>query len=313
MVRERRGTEGLADDPLRNDLLRLRRRDHADDAVALARLASIYDRLSRASLEARPRRSLPSCEAALEAAIEFLLGGAPARAPDPNSSPRSWDRPRTSSRPRWAMRRICPFRSGVKSLPRRRPEPRGRGRGRDSANVDQLRRRAMRRPNDQCQRGDPLAAPLRDHLQHRRNGQRQSRGRRRRRERGARGGRRFAGINHRLHHKRAATRLKLDLELAPGEAEAEPIVAEVSYPEWDWKRQIYRPSYCRIVAGPAPETGEDWVADAQMQRHIRQVRRRARRTRATSRSPSSWTSPYPRTPGSTAGACWTSRRAHCSP
>ena len=75
------------------------------------------------------------------------------------------------------------------------------------------------------------------------------------------------------HRKRASTRLKLDLELAPAEAETEPIVAEISYPEWDWKRQVYRPDYCRVVAGPAPEKGEDWVPDAEMQRRIRQVRR----------------------------------------
>ena len=75
--------EGLADDPLRNDLLRLRAAFETT-RTTLERwpgLASIYERLSRASLEARPKRSLPSCEAALEAAIQSLLGGAPAREP----------------------------------------------------------------------------------------------------------------------------------------------------------------------------------------------------------------------------------------
>lgn len=75
------------------------------------------------------------------------------------------------------------------------------------------------------------------------------------------------------HHKRAATRLKLDLDLAPPSAENGAIIAEQAYPEWDGRRQNYRRDYCRVIAETASEEGEDWAPDADMQQRIRQVRR----------------------------------------
>src|SRR5690606_3460365 len=38
------------------------------------------------------------------------------------------------------------------------------------------------------------------------------------------------------HQKRASTRLKLDLDLAPPATEDGAIVADITYPEWDWRR-----------------------------------------------------------------------------
>ena len=153
--------EGLADDPLRNDLLRLRAAVETTRAT-LARwpgLAPIYDRLSRASLEARPRRSLPSCEAALEAAIEFLLGGAPARAPDPKFLAAIRGTTPDLSPPAapmgYATYLPVPVWGEIAETGGQSREDADEEGG-DSANVDQLRRRAMRRPNDQSQRGDPL-------------------------------------------------------------------------------------------------------------------------------------------------------------
>jgi nitric oxide reductase NorD protein len=37
--------------------------------------------------------------------------------------------------------------------------------------------------------------------------------------------------------KRPATRLKLDLDLAPRETDTAPLFAERSYPEWDWNKR----------------------------------------------------------------------------
>ena len=236
-----------------------RGRDHTDDAVALA--------WSRADLRSPEPGLSRSAAKALASELRGRAGGGHrvlarrrtrprARSEVPRHDP---DRPGPPSRPRWAMRRICPFRSGAKS-PRRAARA-----ARTRTRKGQLGQRRSAAPARHAAsersvpaRGSAFAAPLRDHLQHRRNGQRQSRGRRRRRERARAAADDLPELTIGFHHKRAATRLARS-RARPGEAEAEPIVAEVSYPEWDWKRQIYRPSYCRVVAGPAPETGEDWV------------------------------------------------------
>src|SRR5205814_7419946 len=70
-----------------------------------------------------------------------------------------------------------------------------------------------------------------------------------------------------------STRLKLDIDLAPREADTKPLAAELSYPEWDWKRQAYHRDYCRVLNVSSPEEGGDWTPDAVTQRNIRKVRR----------------------------------------
>ncbi|MFL7905889.1 hypothetical protein ACJ41P_32525 [Azospirillum argentinense] len=40
------------------------------------------------------------------------------------------------------------------------------------------------------------------------------------------------------HERKASTKLKLDLDLASEEADVAPLRAEITYPEWDWKRRL---------------------------------------------------------------------------
>ncbi|HEY0832890.1 MAG TPA: VWA domain-containing protein, partial [Azospirillum sp.] len=75
------------------------------------------------------------------------------------------------------------------------------------------------------------------------------------------------------HERRASTKLRLDLDLPAAEAEAEPLRAEITYPEWDWKRRRYLPDHCRVIAEPAATEGEDWRPDEDALRRIRLVRR----------------------------------------
>jgi nitric oxide reductase NorD protein len=75
------------------------------------------------------------------------------------------------------------------------------------------------------------------------------------------------------HDRRPAASLKLDLDLAPASAEATPLRAELTYPEWDYRRRIYHPDHCRVIAESAAEEGEDWTPDESALRRIRQVRR----------------------------------------
>jgi len=73
--------------------------------------------------------------------------------------------------------------------------------------------------------------------------------------------------------RKASTKLKLDLEIAPPAADTTPIRAEITYPEWDYSRGVYHKDHCRVVAEPASEEGEDWEPDEATSRRIRRVRR----------------------------------------
>ncbi len=75
--------------------------------------------------------------------------------------------------------------------------------------------------------------------------------------------------------RRAAGRVRLELDLpASAAASSAPLAARLTYPEWDWHRQRYRPSYCAVWPQTAAETGESWVPDPAVRRHIAHVRRR---------------------------------------
>jgi nitric oxide reductase NorD protein len=262
-------------DPLQKDIASLRV-VQATTQRALQHwpgLRGFYARLCTASIAVRPKRRLPRTEAAVEAVIETLLGGTPATPPDLHlvaaikgeadlaglTAPREYAP--FLPVPLWGE--IATAKSGG-SVADANDE------GGESVAVDQLRRRASRRDCEQTPRGDPLLLhrfetifSLAEMVNVNRSVEDDD-------QKGARqAAEDLPELTISAHHKRAATRLKLDLELAPAAAESTPLIAEVSSPEWDYKRQ----HYCRVIAGPAAETGADWTPDAEMQRRIRQVRR----------------------------------------
>lgn len=75
------------------------------------------------------------------------------------------------------------------------------------------------------------------------------------------------------HQRRAATRLKFDLDLAPQDVDPTRLIAELSYPEWDYRRMCYHRNHCAVSAQTAPEEGEQWEPDAAARRRIRRIRR----------------------------------------
>jgi nitric oxide reductase NorD protein len=75
------------------------------------------------------------------------------------------------------------------------------------------------------------------------------------------------------HWRKPASKLKLELDLAPNAADTAPVSGEHLYPEWDCRLNAYRKDYCRVITGTAPEEGENWVADAELKKRIRRVRR----------------------------------------
>ncbi len=260
-------------DPLRADLLRIRAAAATTQAAleAWPGLRRVHLRLAAASLAVRPRRSLPRVEAAVEALIEALLA-------EPEAMPRLIGTSEVAGLAR-APRRYRSFLPvplwGEVMADAARPrgaeaeEPGG-----ESAPVDKRRRRASRRSSDQSGRGDPLILhrfetifSLSEMVNVNRKVEDDD-------EDSARqAARELPDLTIGANDKRAATRLKLDLDLAPPEAEDAPIVAEFTYPEWDWRRGALRPDYCRVFAAPASEEGEEWRPDAAMQRRIHQVRR----------------------------------------
>lgn len=70
--------------------------------------------------------------------------------------------------------------------------------------------------------------------------------------------------------KRAATRLRLHLDLSPADADHEALAAEFTYPEWNHQSQTYMKDHCRVLEAPPQETGETFVPDP---KRIREVRR----------------------------------------
>ena len=75
--------------------------------------------------------------------------------------------------------------------------------------------------------------------------------------------------------KKAATRLKIDLDLAPTDVDREIISDVHVYPEWDYRIGSYLPSHARILECTADVTPASlgWQPGPQMERRIRDVRR----------------------------------------
>ena len=70
--------------------------------------------------------------------------------------------------------------------------------------------------------------------------------------------------------KRAATRLRLHLDLSPADADHEALAGEYTYPEWNHQSRSYMKDHCRVLEAPPMDTNVPFVPDPQ---RIREVRR----------------------------------------
>ncbi|MCW8969807.1 MAG: VWA domain-containing protein [Rhodospirillales bacterium] len=75
------------------------------------------------------------------------------------------------------------------------------------------------------------------------------------------------------HQKKTATRIRLDLDLPPDAVDEQRLLAKLTYPEWDCRKERMLPKHCAVYIQTAPETGESWKPDAEQKRRIRKVRR----------------------------------------
>ncbi|WP_226553211.1 nitric oxide reductase activation protein NorD [Celeribacter naphthalenivorans] len=73
------------------------------------------------------------------------------------------------------------------------------------------------------------------------------------------------------HNRKAATRLRLHLDLSPSDAEHERLAGTHVYPEWNHRTRSYMEGHCRVLEAPVvPGAGDGFRPDP---RHIRAVRR----------------------------------------
>lgn len=266
------------EDPLRDDLYRLRAAMRITRATLAAwpGLIPVYSRLRRATLDERPRRNLPDLEGKIEKVILYLLSDiTPLSDPifDAIMGDDELDASFTAPRgyhtflpvPLWGDIKIDAAGAAGADV----DEPGG-----DSIAVDAKRRTGVRKSTDRSDRGDPLMLhrfetifSIAEMINVNRDVDDDD-------EEGARQALEDTPeLTIGSNKKRPSARLKLDLDLSPREADTAALVADLTYPEWDWKRQAYRPDYCRVITGRASEQGEDWPVDTVTERNIRHVRR----------------------------------------
>ena len=70
--------------------------------------------------------------------------------------------------------------------------------------------------------------------------------------------------------RKAATRLRLHLDLSPSDADHEALAGEHTYPEWNHRSRSYMDGHCRVLDAPARPEGPPFVPN---DRRMREVRR----------------------------------------
>jgi len=75
------------------------------------------------------------------------------------------------------------------------------------------------------------------------------------------------------HDKKAATRIKIDLDLPADAVDETRMIGEKLVPEWHYRKGMYMRDHCKIHIRTGLEEGEDWVPDEPAKRRIRRVKR----------------------------------------
>jgi nitric oxide reductase NorD protein len=271
-------------DPLQADLLALRRAAHTTRCVCAVwpGLRETHESLGTALRAARPRRRLPAAERAVEALVMELIGGRPG-----DGSAASLREAVLGNAPLSAFaapRGYRPFLpvplwgevTGSRSAGGSPPAEEESGGPAEEAR-DGRRKRASRSRYDQAERDDPFILINKGELMltwaemvnvNRAIDDEDP-------EAAKTAAEDMEEITLGQQRRAAATRLRMDLDLAPSAAASDVVLAAsaVHYPEWDWRRRAYRENYCAVFAQPAAEGGELWRPDAAARQRIRRVRR----------------------------------------
>ena len=270
-------------DPLQNDIAFIRFcRKITDRIFALyPGMKTLYTELLQAVLSARPNRQLPEQEAELEAALLALLNGT-------KSSGEIWEainNPDASLQDITADRKYKTFlpialwgeiSSSELSAPGRKQAPDASDTSEAEESDNEKALKAKRKKSDQVEKESslllnrfetilswsemmniPRAVDDDDEDNAKRAANDQDE----------------IGIVNIA--KKAATKLKFDLDLSPEDVEHDHIIDKYTYPEWDYRKNIYYENHCRILAGTAPELedGQVWQPDKAARRRILAVKK----------------------------------------
>lgn len=276
----------LPRDPLARDVARLRHA-HAATRLAVSRfpgLARRWRELAAATLAARPERSLPPVERAVEAVVGHLLGRPapigdalrltdlvldPSLPLDRLEAPENY-RPYLPVALWGEIDPARPARAGSREGGEEEP---GSGR---SEGGERKARRAKRRESDQVDRPDAFFMHRFDKILswaeflnlHRDVEDDEE-------DQAKKAADDHDEIGLAQVKKKAATKLAFDLDLAPEEVARDRLAGRHLYPEWDCRRSLYLPDHVSVLAGlaePGPEGA--WRLDAAARRRIREVKRR---------------------------------------
>jgi nitric oxide reductase NorD protein len=272
-------------DPLARDLAQLREAVRARDAalVHFPGLRERYERLCKVMLAARPRRRLPRIEAVVEESIRALLGDDQPLSPQAQAMlevVHAPDEPLDAYRagrgyrpplpvPLWGQ--VVALGTGTGREDDNQPEE---GQAESPKSASEGKRQAERRRQDQSERDDPLVlnrfekmlswtemVNLNRLVEDEED------------EEAKRAAEQIEEITLSPHKRRAATRLKVDLDLPPDEVIGGRLRGTHTYPEWNHRKQAYLPDHCVVHTDVQSEEGEDWVPDEATNRRIRRVRR----------------------------------------
>ena len=268
-------------DPRLRDVARLEHAQRTTKAVLalFPGLAKHYARLSALTLAQRPKRALPTLEARIEATIGVLLG-VPEDGPAVLGALREEMLNALQVPAARGYRTYLPVPLWGEIDPRpqllRREHPEEEPGSISRAAGDGRSRRAKRRTSDQIDRKGGL-------LLHRfekiltwtefMNLHRDVEDDDEDSARKAADDHEEIGIGK--LKKKAATRLKIDLDLAPADVDVERLSDVYTYSEWDYRLGVYLPSHARVLerAGEESAPGTEWHPGPQMKRRIRSVRR----------------------------------------
>lgn len=272
-------------DPLQADLLALRSSLLAVERVCreLPGFRGRYQRLCEALLAIRPQRQLPATERALEYVIRHALGDRgeqPALAAqlvtlvsNPSvpvagvQAPKGYRPPLPV--PLWATS----FSLGTRGVPEQGEEDE-QDQAPASGDNSGGKRKASRREQDQAERDDSLIFNRFEKMLsfaemvnvNRMVDDEED-------ENAGKAAEQLEEITLSPHRQQAAARLRMELDLPPGEVTGAPAHAAVTYPEWNYRLQAHLPAHCTVLTGQQETAAEHWHPDAAMQQRIRRVRR----------------------------------------
>jgi nitric oxide reductase NorD protein len=272
-------------DPLRQDISALRQVVAAIDVVLhqFPGLQDRYTRLQRAMLEIRPTRTLPPVEAAIEAVIcSFLGADTPLTSEadryrmavtDSTQSLREFRAPRDYRRPLpvplWANLNPMETTGQDSADTEDQAEPPSKA----EAQVDG-KRKAERRRQDQSERDDPLVFNRFEKILSFAEMVNVNRMIDDEEDKVAKSNaEQIDEITLSPNQQRAASSLKMDLDLSPGAARGERLQGSYTYPEWNYRKRCYQDNHCRVLSGSHDDEGDNWFVDDQTRRRIRRVRR----------------------------------------